>query len=108
MRKIIAGKMNRGRGRPKRGVGYQARDKGTHRLYNWGTSIARYKRTGKWSYRNGGLGHRAGEEWGRKKQINPDSTVTKYSKNSPSFDEGVYQYKEAEKAKKVIAGKMKS
>lgn len=45
-----------------------------------------------------GLGHRAGEEWGDKKDINPDSLTRKYSKNSPSFDEGVKLSKAKRKA----------
>lgn len=36
-----------------------------------------------------GSGHTAGEEWGDAKDIDPNSRVTKYSKNSPSFSEGV-------------------
>jgi hypothetical protein len=49
-----------------------------------------------------GSGHRAGEKWGLEKEIDPDSTVRRYGKNSPSFDEGVYQYKQSAKAKALI------
>jgi hypothetical protein len=54
------------------------------------------------TYRGNGSGHRAGEEWGDRKGIDPTSRVQKYSKNSPSFDEGVYlsKKKRALKAKK--------
>src|SRR4051812_29020985 len=40
-----------------------------------------------------GSGHKAGESWGEKKQIDPNSKVRKYSKRSPSFDQGVDNYK---------------
>lgn len=85
--------------------GYQARDKISHRTYNRKTSINRFKKTDKFTYRGTkvgkkviyGLGHRAGENWGEAKGIDPNSQTRKYSKNSPSFDEGVYKYKEAKK-----------
>lgn len=81
--------------------GYKGRDKISHRTYSRSTSINRYKKTAKFTYRGvgkmRGSGHKAGEEWGEKKEINPNSQTTKYSKNSPSFDEGVYKYKESKK-----------
>lgn len=40
-----------------------------------------------------GSGHQAGEGWGEKKKIDPNSPIRKYSKNSPSFDQGVNNYK---------------
>lgn len=40
-----------------------------------------------------GSGHHAGEGWGDKKKIDPSSPIRKYSKNSPSFDQGVRNYK---------------
>ena len=81
--------------------GYKARDPISHRQYDWGTAINRFKRTGNFTYRGTkvggriiyGLGHKAGEEWAQKKHIDPNSRVRKYSKNSPSFDEGVFKYK---------------
>lgn len=89
-------------------MGYQVRDAGTHRTYSFDASIKRYKKTGKFLNRKDGSGHRAGERWGEEKGIDPDSTNTKYSKNSPSFDEGVYKYKSLAKAKKqLMAEKMK-
>lgn len=81
--------------------GYKSRDIISHRRYNFETAINRFKRTGKFTFRGKGVlagsGHRAGESWGEEKGIDPESTNTKYSKNSPSFDEGVYQYKEAKR-----------
>lgn len=85
--------------------GYKSRDNVTHRKYNFKASVNRYKKTGNFTYRGTkignkvvyGLGHKAGEDWGSKKDIDPTSRVRKYSKNSPSFDEGVYKYKEARK-----------
>ncbi len=84
-------------------VGYKGRDPVSHRRYNRQVSLARFKRTGKFAYRGvgkmRGSGHRAGEEWGAKKQINPLSLTTRYSKNSPSFDEGVWKYKQSARQK---------
>lgn len=83
-------------------VGYNRRDAISHRKYNRGVSIRRYKRTGKFNFVADGSGHRAGEKWGADKQIDPESRATKYSKNSPSFDEGVYQYKQSARAKALL------
>ena len=68
----------------------------THRKYNRRALRRRFK-TGRLTYVGTGEGHRAGEAWGAEKQIDPRSRVTKYSKNSPSFDEGVWVYKEKNK-----------
>lgn len=40
-----------------------------------------------------GSGHRAGYDWAGQKEIDPKSRATRYSKNSPSFDQGVDVYK---------------
>lgn len=42
-----------------------------------------------------GSGHQAGEGWGEAKQIDPNSPTRVYSKRgrSPSFDQGVRNYK---------------
>lgn len=87
--------------------GYKGRDKISHRTYSRKTSLNRFKKTGKFNYVGTkvgnktvyGLGHKAGENWGATKEIDPNSQVKKYSKNSPSFDEGVYKYKQSAKAK---------
>ena len=87
-------------------VGYKARDPVSHRTYSRKASLARFKKTGKFTYRGTkiggkviyGLGHAAGENWGDAKEIDPISKTTKYSKNSPSFDEGVYKSKAKRKA----------
>lgn len=91
-------------------TGYKARDSVSHRTYNRKTSLNRFKKTGKFTYRGTkvgkkivyGLGHKAGEDWGEKKGIDPNSQVRKYSKNSPSFDEGVYKYKQSAKQKSLM------
>jgi hypothetical protein len=70
--------------------------------YKWSKSISRFKKTGSFKKvgtmvgktKVYGLGHKAGEEWGDKKDISPTSQQRRYSKNSPSFDEGVYRSKE--------------
>ena len=91
-------------------VGYKRRDSISHRKYNFKVSVARRKRTGKFNFVGKGIlrgsGHRAGEKWGNEKEINPESKITRYGKNSPSFDEGVYNYKQGAKAKALLA-KMK-
>ncbi len=87
--------------------GYKGRDPVSHRQYSRKTAINRFKKTGSFTYRGTkrgggivyGLGHKAGENWGAEKGIDPNSQVRKYSKNSPSFDEGVYQYKQSAKSK---------
>ena len=94
-------------------VGYSARDRISHRTYSRKTSLGRFKRTGNFTYRGTkignkvvyGLGHKAGENWGEEKKIDPESIATKYSKNSPSFDEGVHKYKESAKQKALQASK---
>ncbi len=94
----------------KKMVGYQGRDTVSHRKYNRGVSLRRAKKTGNFTFRGTkvggkviyGLGHKAGEDWGDKREIDPTSRVRKYSKNSPSFDEGVYKSKQ----KRKVAEKM--
>ena len=82
--------------------GYKARNP----RYNRSKSLARFKKTGTFKNKIDGSGHRAGESWGEKKQIDPESRVWRYGKNSPSFDEGVYKYKKEAKAK-ALTNKMK-
>lgn len=76
--------------------GYKARDSISHRKTNVRALYKRFK-SGKLTFRGKGKakgsGHAAGREWGDRKQIDPKSPVRRYSKNSPSFDEGVWQYK---------------
>lgn len=83
-------------------MGYQRRDAVTHRRYNRAASLRHFRKTGKFRTVSGGSGHRAGENWGDAKDIDPKSPVRKYSKNSPSFDEGVY----LSKKKRALAKKM--
>lgn len=56
-----------------------------------------YKKYNYFKARVNGEGHAAGRQWGEKKQIDPVSRVRRYSKNSPSFDEGVKEYKMAQR-----------
>lgn len=91
--------------------GYKARDGSSHRKTNIHLLRRRFK-SGNITYRGKGKykgsGHAAGREWGEKKGIDPESRVLKYSKNSPSFDEGVWQYKsKASEAKHNLAKKIK-
>jgi len=90
--------------------GYQGRDPVSHRRYDRKTSLRRYKKTGQFTYRGTrvggkmvyGLGHKAGEQWAEQRGIDPESRVRKYSKNSPSFDEGVYKYKMQKKQEESL------
>lgn len=79
------------------GVGYNRKG------YSYSKAIKRFKKTGKFKYVKSGEGHRAGENWGDAKDIDPDSQVRKYSKNSPSFDEGVYKSKQKRKLREGTA-----
>lgn len=82
--------------------GYKGRDPISHRKSNLHTQYRRFK-SGTMTYRGKGSakgsGHVAGENWGAKKQIDPNSRTLKYSKNSPSFDEGVWKYKTIAKSR---------
>lgn len=80
----------------KKAVGYQRKG------YSWGKSIKRFKKTGVFKNVAQGQGHAAGEEWGTRKNIDPDSQQRRYSKNSPSFDEGVYKSKQERKKKMAM------
>lgn len=83
-------------------VGYQRRNSVTHRKYNRKASLRHFKKTGKFRTVGNGSGHKAGEHWGNAKDIDPNSRIRKYSKNSPSFDEGVWLSKQ----KRKMANKM--
>lgn len=89
-----------------KGVGYNRKG------YKWGKSIKSFKKTGLFKTVKSGSGHDAGYRWGDAKDIDPNSQQRRYSKNSPSFDEGVYLSKKARKSKEVegkmndMAGKM--
>lgn len=67
--------------------------------YKWGKSIQNYKKTGFFKTVQSGSGHDAGYQWGEKKEIDPESRTRRYSKNSPSFDEGVWQSKQNRKSR---------
>lgn len=80
-----------------RGKGYNRRG------YSWGKSQKRFRKTGFFRTVSGGSGHEAGQKWGDAKDIDPDSQVRRYSKNSPSFDEGVKLSKISRKKKRAEA-----
>lgn len=73
--------------------------------YNFHKAIRSYKRTGFFKTKINGSGHDAGAKWAEAKQIDPHSQVRRYGKNSPSFDEGVYGYKERVRSKALEASK---
>jgi hypothetical protein len=60
-------------------------------------SVISFQKTGNFKYVKDGSGHRAGEKWGDAKNINPYSNQMRYSKNSPSFDTGVWWSKKKRK-----------
>src|SRR5690242_19971680 len=88
--------------------GYKGRDPISHRKSNLSVQYRRFK-SGTLTFRGKGSlqgsGHKAGEEWGEKKQIDANSPARRYSKNSPSFDEGVWQYKTKSRAKALLNSK---
>jgi len=67
--------------------------------YNRSKAIKHFKKTGSFKNRKDGSGHKAGEIWAERKEIDPTSRIQRYSKNSPSFDEGVYKYKQSVKSR---------
>lgn len=71
--------------------------------YSWGKSVQRYKKTGYFRTVSGGSGHDAGYKWGNAKDIDPESQTRRYSKNSPSFDEGVKISKDSRRPKRAAA-----
>lgn len=83
------------------GVGYKRRDPVAHRRENMArrlpASVLSFKKTGNFKYVKDGSGHRAGENWGDQKNIDPYSNTMRYSKNSPSFDSGVWLSKKKRK-----------
>ncbi len=76
--------------------------------YRFSKAIKSYKKTGKFKNVSRGEGHAAGYEWGKAKGIDPQSRIQRYSKNSPSFDEGVYKYKQEAKTKSKMADMVKN
>lgn len=78
--------------------GYKSRDAVSHRITRLAALVKRFN-SGTVTFRGRGEskggGHRAGYKWAESKGIDPHSRIKKYSKNSPSFDEGVWQYKSA-------------
>ena len=79
---------------PNKGYNRVFKTKFGDRQYNRKSSLQRFRRTGKFRFVGDGSGHAAGEKWGDAKDIDPESRTTKYSKNSPSFDEGVFLSKQ--------------
>lgn len=81
-------------------VGYKARYASSgNKVYNRSKSLKQYKRTGFFKVKKDGSGHDAGTKWAEQKGIDPTSRTWRYGKNSPSFDEGVYAYKQSAKSK---------
>lgn len=104
MRKKLLGMASKFRyGRSKSKLGYNRKG------YNFNKSVKSYKKTGYFKTVKNGSGHDAGFKWAEAKGIDPTSRVRRYSKNSPSFDEGVYRYKDVQRKKmQEMAAKVKS
>lgn len=80
-------------------VGYKARYATSgNKIYNRSKALKTFKRTGYFKVKKDGSGHDAGTKWAEQKQIDPNSRTWRYGKNSPSFDEGVYAYKQTAKS----------
>jgi hypothetical protein len=67
--------------------------------YNREDSLAYRKRTGYYRTKIDSMGHHQGFLWAKKKKIDPLDRHRKYGLNSPSFDEGVHEYKMRLKSK---------
>lgn len=76
--------------------------------YSFHKAIKNYKKTGKFKFVNKGEGHAAGYNWAKSKGIDPNSKERRYSKNSPSFDEGVYKYKQEALSKSKMRDMVKN
>lgn len=85
-------------GRKATKVGYKRKG------YNFNKSVKNFKKTGTFKVVKDGSGHDAGYKWAAAKGIDANSKMQRYSKNSPSFDEGVYKYKQEQLSK----GKMRN
>jgi hypothetical protein len=78
----------------------------SRKKYNRDSSLNYYKRTGFFKTKIDSGGHTAGFNWAKAAGIDPRERKRKYGLNSPSFDEGVYSYKERAR-EKALKNKMK-
>jgi len=62
--------------------------------YDRDKSISYRQKTGYFRTKIDGGGHDAGYRWAQSNDISPKDRKRKYGANSPSFDEGVYEYKQ--------------
>lgn len=85
--------------------GYKERYANGSKVYKRSKAIKGFKKTGFFKVKIDGSGHEAGTNWAEKKKIDPESRVWRYGKNSPSFDEGVYAYKQSAKSKALATSK---
>lgn len=77
------------------GRGYEETNKtNDNKKYNREKSIAYRNRTGYFKTKIDSRGHSSGYSWAEKKGISHTDRKRKYGLNSPSFDEGVYEYKQ--------------
>lgn len=71
--------------------------KGYKAGYDWKKARRFTTRTGLYKTKIDAMGHEAGYEWARQHKVKDEKRrgphTRKYSKNSPSFDEGVHAYK---------------
>lgn len=75
--------------------GYKQTHKTIPKLkYDREKSLAYREKTGYFKTKINGGGHDAGYKWAEKKEIDPKDRKRKYGANSPSFDEGVHEYKQ--------------
>lgn len=62
--------------------------------YDWDKSLNYREKTGYFKTKINGGGHDAGYKWAKNQEISPKDRKRKYGANSPSFDEGVHEYKQ--------------
>ncbi len=61
--------------------------------YDRDKSLAYRERTGFFKTKIDSGGHTAGYKWAKKQEVSPKERKRKYGRNSPSFDEGVHEFK---------------
>lgn len=92
-----------------KGKGYTAKYE-NNKGYSFHSSVRNFKKTGYFRTRVDARGHDAGFNWAKVAMVDPHERKRKYGLNSPSFDEGVYAYKQHAKSQgmsKALNKKMK-
>lgn len=89
------------------GRGYEETNKtNDNKKYSREKSLSYRNRTGYFKTKIDGGGHTQGYKWAESKGISHTDRKRKYGSNSPSFDEGVYEYKKKSR-EEALKGKQK-